>query len=266
MHGSQRLLSQGQPGRQSLAAAGLQRRTRTRLGAGDRDRRGGRARRLPELSASCSSRPNRTPTPTSTRPSRPPRRSAPRRSPTRGAAASRSATARRSTIPGIVITASSGDSGYLNWFSEEPPANPPTTRRARRTSIAVGGTRLNLNATTKAWESETVWNDGGVSGGMLRRRGRRRRRMQRPASPPRRGSRALANWASVGCGSSRAVADVSADADPYTGVAVYDSTESRRQKRLGDDRRHERRRADRRFGVRARRRRARRRLSGAHAV
>jgi hypothetical protein len=33
------------------------------------------------------------------------------------------------------------------------------------------------------------------------------------------------DWSAVGCGSRRAVADVSADADPYTGVAVYDSTE-----------------------------------------
>ena len=32
------------------------------------------------------------------------------------------------------------------------------------------------------------------------------------------------DWASVGCGEHRAVADISADADPYTGVAIYDST------------------------------------------
>jgi hypothetical protein len=30
----------------------------------------------------------------------------------------------------------------------------------------------------------------------------------------------------VGCASNRAVADISADADPYTGIAVYDSTEN----------------------------------------
>jgi hypothetical protein len=35
----------------------------------------------------------------------------------------------------------------------------------------------------------------------------------------------VTGFASVGCGSDRAVADVAADADPYTGVAVYDSTE-----------------------------------------
>ncbi len=32
------------------------------------------------------------------------------------------------------------------------------------------------------------------------------------------------DWESVGCGEHRAVADISADADPYTGVAVYDSS------------------------------------------
>jgi hypothetical protein len=34
----------------------------------------------------------------------------------------------------------------------------------------------------------------------------------------------VTDWSSVGCGEHRAVADVSADADPYTGVAIYDST------------------------------------------
>jgi hypothetical protein len=33
----------------------------------------------------------------------------------------------------------------------------------------------------------------------------------------------LSNWSQVGCGDKRAASDVSADADPYTGIAVYDS-------------------------------------------
>ncbi len=40
----------------------------------------------------------------------------------------------------------------------------------------------------------------------------------------------VADWSSVGCEGKRAVADVSADADPYTGVAVYDSTEYEQSK------------------------------------
>jgi Subtilase family len=127
--------------------------------------------------------------------------------------------------PGIVITASSGDYGYLDWFSEEPaqaanyPASSPHV-------IAVGGTRLTLSA-AKTWESETVWNDGGSSGGKLEGAGADgggcSARFGAPAW-----QLALPNWASVGCGTMRAVADISADGDPYSGVAVYDSTESPR--------------------------------------
>jgi hypothetical protein len=125
--------------------------------------------------------------------------------------------------PGIVITASSGDFGYLDWFSSEPaqaanyPASSPHV-------VSVGGTRLTLNA-AKTWESETVWNDGGESAGKLEGAGASgggcSGRFGAPAW-----QLALPNWAAVGCGSTRAVADISADSDPYSGVAVYDSTES----------------------------------------
>jgi hypothetical protein len=125
--------------------------------------------------------------------------------------------------PGIVITASSGDFGYLDWFSSEPaqaanyPASSPHV-------VSVGGTRLALNA-AKAWESETVWNDGGESGGKLEGAGASgggcSGRFGAPAW-----QLSLPNWTAVGCGSTRAVTDISADGDPYSGVAVYDSTES----------------------------------------
>jgi hypothetical protein len=125
--------------------------------------------------------------------------------------------------PGIVITASSGDFGYLDWFSEEPaqaanyPASSPHV-------VSVGGTRLTLSA-AKTWESETVWNDGGESNGKLEGAGAVgggcSGRFAAPAW-----QLALPNWSSVGCTTARAVADISADGDPYSGVAVYDSTES----------------------------------------
>ncbi len=121
--------------------------------------------------------------------------------------------------PGTVITAAAGDYGYLNWgFSGEPapeeiergsadyPASSPHV-------IAVGGTRLTLSKTTDKWESESVWNGYGASGSAC---------SGRFAAPP--WQLELPNWASVGCGAERAVADVAADADPYTGVAIYDST------------------------------------------
>jgi hypothetical protein len=125
--------------------------------------------------------------------------------------------------PGIVITASSGDDGYLDWFSEEPAAYPNYPASSPHV-IGVGGTRLTLSS-AKTWESETVWNDGGASNGLLEGAG---------ASGGGCSGHFLAdswqqsatNWSAVGCGTARAVTDISADGDPYSGVAVYDSTEA----------------------------------------
>ncbi len=114
--------------------------------------------------------------------------------------------------PGIVITAASGDNGYLDWGLEEAsergfadyPASSPHV-------VAVGGTHLRRTA-AGAWKEETVWNGDGAGGGGCSV-------LSAPAW-----QQSVAEWSTVGCGSHRAVADVSADADPYTGVAVYDST------------------------------------------
>ena len=122
--------------------------------------------------------------------------------------------------PGTVITASAGDDGYLNWdqWESEPlqydepdfPASSPTV-------VAVGGTHLTLNS-GGAWEGESVWNDDlegkreGASGGGCSLR------FQAPEW-----QHTISDWPSVGCENRRAVADVAADADPNSGVAVYDS-------------------------------------------
>ncbi len=92
--------------------------------------------------------------------------------------------------PGVAITASTGDSGYGVQF----PA-------ASRYVTAVGGTSLTLNA-DNTWKSETAWvgAGSGCSG-----------YIQKPA------------WQTDGSCTRRTVADVSADADPNTGAAVYDS-------------------------------------------
>ncbi|HEY1688951.1 MAG TPA: S8 family serine peptidase [Solirubrobacteraceae bacterium] len=128
--------------------------------------------------------------------------------------------------PGKVITASSGDEGYLNWaeaeeakFFREPyyvgadlPASLPSV-------VAVGGTKLEFSG--GKWQGETVWNEdhdpeepnygAGGSGCSTY--------FEAPEW-----QRDLADWAAVGCNDERSVADVAADADPYTGVAVYDSS------------------------------------------
>ena len=115
--------------------------------------------------------------------------------------------------PGIVITAAAGDDGYLDWDTQESsergfadyPASSPHV-------VAVGGTRLSLGTGDK-WVGETVWNGDGAGGGGCS--------VELTAEPWQQNT---SDWSSVGCGTHRAVADVSADADPYTGVATYDST------------------------------------------
>ncbi len=95
--------------------------------------------------------------------------------------------------PGIAVTVSSGDSGY---GTEYPASSHYVT--------AVGGTSLRTASTTRGW-SESVWNGAGSGCSTY--------------------NTALSGQAGVGTGcAKRAVADVSAVADPATGVAVYDST------------------------------------------
>jgi subtilase family serine protease len=91
---------------------------------------------------------------------------------------------------GVVITASSGDDGY----GVEVPA-------AYNTVVAVGGTSLSKSSSTRGW-TETAWSGAGSG-------------CSDYISKP--------SWQTdTGC-SKRTVADVSAVADPNTGVSVYDT-------------------------------------------
>ena len=92
--------------------------------------------------------------------------------------------------PGVAITASTGDNGYGVEF-------PASSRYV----TAVGGTTLTLNA-DNTWKSETAWSGSGSGCSAY---------IPKPA------------WQSDPSCARRAVADVSADADPNTGAAVYDS-------------------------------------------
>jgi subtilase family serine protease len=94
--------------------------------------------------------------------------------------------------PGIAVTASSGDSGY----GIQSPASYPHV-------IGVGGTSLVHASNSRGW-SETAWNGAGSGCSSLN------------AKP---------TWqTTVTQCSGDAVADVSAVADPNTGVSVYDTT------------------------------------------
>jgi subtilase family serine protease len=99
------------------------------------------------------------------------------------------------THPGVAITVSSGDNGYGVQF---PASSPHVT--------AVGGTSLRRASNGRGW-AETVWSGAGSGCSAVY------------AKP---------TWQSDGNCARRTVADVSAIADPNTGVAVYGPVTSRR--------------------------------------
>ncbi len=110
--------------------------------------------------------------------------------------------------PGVVITASTGDWGYDNWVSPEwgEEANAPASLPS---VVAVGGTSLDLSG--ESWSAETPWLEGGSGC------------TEYESAPAWQAG--VSDWAQVGCGTRRATADVAADADPYTGMAIYNSNE-----------------------------------------
>lgn len=93
--------------------------------------------------------------------------------------------------PGIAITASAGDDGYGVQF----PADLPYV-------TAVGGTSLYRSISFRGW-TETAWQGSGSGCSKYISK--------------------LSWQASLGSCKTRVVADVAAVADPYTGVAVYNS-------------------------------------------
>ena len=107
---------------------------------------------------------------------------------------------------GVVITASSGDCGYLNegcpgrLASADFPADSPDV-------VAVGGTTL---AKRKEVWTSTAWQ--GAGGGCS----------QIFAAAP--WQSAVPDFAATGCEAQRSVADVAAIGNPSTGVEIYDST------------------------------------------
>jgi subtilase family serine protease len=90
--------------------------------------------------------------------------------------------------PGVAVVASTGDAGY---GVQSPAAYPEV--------IAVGGTHLIADSSSRGW-SETVWSGAGSGCSLY---------MTKPS------------WQTDSGCSKRTVGDVSAVADPATGVAIY---------------------------------------------
>ena len=94
--------------------------------------------------------------------------------------------------PGVAVTASTGDLGNVtNW-----PATSPKV-------VAVGGTTLTSDSSPRGW-TESAWADGGSGCS--------------PFEPKPDFQQGL----DTNC-DNRAIADISADADPNTGLAVFDT-------------------------------------------
>jgi N-acetylneuraminic acid mutarotase len=96
--------------------------------------------------------------------------------------------------PGVVITAASGDGGWQDVTAAFPASSPHV--------VAVGGTTLTRDPSSPRGWSESVWAGSGSGCSILFRK---------------------PSWQTdTGC-QGRTINDVSADADPGTGVAVYDT-------------------------------------------
>lgn len=117
--------------------------------------------------------------------------------------------------PGVVVAFATGDDGYLNWgrtklqeelYGESAGVNYPASSPH---VIAVGATSLELNSSDGSFREEKTWI--GSAGGCS---------LNFKAAP---WQSEVTDWSSVGCEGRRASADISADGNPYTAPAVYDS-------------------------------------------
>ncbi|HME03264.1 MAG TPA: hypothetical protein VKG38_09575 [Solirubrobacteraceae bacterium] len=127
---------------------------------------------------------------------------------------------------GVVITASSGDQGYLDWdwlFEGLPFPKAPNAPASLPTVVAVGGTSLTLKP-SGAREDETVWNDSGPPSepSAFKQYNATGSGCSTVFTAPEWQQNAP-GWSNAACGTKRLTNDVAAVADPYTGIDIYDS-------------------------------------------
>lgn len=100
--------------------------------------------------------------------------------------------------PGMAVVSSSGDDGFLADEGQWP--------QSLRTVTSAGGTSLYVDKTTKRGYREVAWNGAGSG-----------------CTQDLKAAVGQPSSVSKVCGGHRAASDISAVADPYSGVAVYDS-------------------------------------------
>jgi hypothetical protein len=116
--------------------------------------------------------------------------------------------------PGTAVVAAAGDYGYDSWMLGPGRDGTPDYPASSPDVVAVGGT--SLAEAGGAWGS-TVW-DSLPHSDLAETGGGCSTVFTAPAW-----QRETAAWPLTGCGSARLDSDVSADGDPYTGLAIYDS-------------------------------------------
>ncbi len=123
--------------------------------------------------------------------------------------------------PGVVVAAATGDFGYDWWDGPLPDPESPNVPASLPSVVSVGGTTLSLNAKAER-TSEKVWNGNGPLNEAESEEGATGGGCSKffTAQPWQQN---VAGFSATGCATKRLSADVAADADPFTGLDIFDS-------------------------------------------
>jgi hypothetical protein len=130
--------------------------------------------------------------------------------------------------PGVVITASTGDDGWFGWdfadINEDGSQNAASYPATDEHVVAVGGTSLALNPSNGIRTAEGVWNNNGIedNGTANGDNGATGGGCSTQFTALKAQSH-VSGFGNTGCGTGRLAADVSAIADPQTGLDIIDT-------------------------------------------
>jgi subtilase family serine protease len=134
---------------------------------------------------------------------------------------------------GIVITASTGDEGWYDWdltnAGNDGSFSTPELPAAYPTVIAVGGTKVELDASGARTAPDSVWNDNGAAdaqgvsdtGAWLNHRDGASGGGCSTLYPASSWQKNTAGYDATGCNGARLATDIAVDAAPSTGFSLY---------------------------------------------